>query len=433
GLVMRTINGISQNKIIKVIDMLDILKFELYKIVKRKLFLFSPIIILGTIITLLTGTLSSAYSYDENGNHVFGYKAIKYEKAYAEKVSGELTPEKVADAIELYNKIANNPDNLTEYGTFKESAYILELYPYQKIIRCVAVAYTQNGFQPDYRMIETLTYDDGLDFYNRRDKQIIDTLNMDYSYGNYSDAEKNIILKFNGNVSEPYVLGYTLGWESLIQYSFAFFVILTFVALINVSSVFSNEFQRGTAQVILSSKHGRSKIFTAKIISAFLISTLMFVVFVGIYVLTYAAVYGLDGSGASIQSLNLLSVYDFTLGEAFFTAVIIAYAAFIFVIFFTLTISVICKSNFTSVLLALALYFIPIFLNYSKSSKLFNYIVDLFPIKALNAFEMFKQYKLYGFSETLVRQPYFLMALMPILTVILTVAAKNIYSRLSYD
>lgn len=414
------------------IDMLDILKFELYKIVKRKLFLLSPIIILGTIIILISAPSSSAYSYDENGNNVTGYKAIKYVKAYAEKISGELTPEKVADVIELYNTIASNPDNLTEYDTIKESVYISELYPYQKIISCIAVAYTQTG-QPDYRIINTLTYDDGLDFYNRRDKQIIDTLNMDYSYGNYSDAEKNVILKFNENVSEPYILGYTLGWESLIEYVFPFFVILTFVALINVSSVFSNEFQRGTAQVILSSKHGRSKIFTAKIISVFLISTLMFVVSVGIYVLTYAAVYGLEGSGASIQSLILLSVYDLTLGEAFFTSVLIAYAAYIFVIFFTLTISVICKSNFISVLLALALYFIPIFLNYSKSSKLFNYIVDLFPIKALNAFEMFKQYKLYGFSETLIRQPYFVMALMPILAVILTVAAKSIYSRLSYD
>ena len=412
--------------------MLDILKFELYKIVKRKLFLFSPIVILGTIITLLTATLSSAYSYDGNGNYVYGYKAIKYEKARAEKISGELTLEKVADVIELYNTIASDPDNLTEYGTIKESVYNSELYPYQKIIRCVAVAYTQIG-QPDYTIIKTLTYDDGLDFYNRRDKQVIDTLNMDYSYGNYSDAEKNVILKFNENVSEPYILGYTLGWESLIEYAFPFFVILTFVALINVSSVFSNEFQWGTAQVILSSKHGRSKIFTAKIISAFLVSTIMFAVFVGIYVLTFAAVYSLEGSGASIQSLILLSVYDLTLGEAFFTAVLIAYAAYIFVIFFTLTISVICKSNFTSVLLALALYFIPIFLDYSKSSKLFNYIVDLFPIKALNAFEMFKQYKLYGFSETLVRQPYFVMALMPILAVILTAAAKSIYSRLSYD
>ena len=194
-----------------------------------------------------------------------------------------------------------------------------------------------------------MTYEDGLDFYGRRNKQLIDTLNMDYSYGNYSDAEKNVILKFNGNVSEPYIWGYTLGWESLIEYAFPFFVILTFTVLINVSPVFSNEFRRGTAQVILSSKHGRSKIFTAKIISAFLISTLMFAVVTGVYVLTFAAIYGLEGSGASIQSLNLLSVYDLTLGEAFFTAVLISYAAFIFVIFFTLTISVMCKSNFFSI------------------------------------------------------------------------------------
>lgn len=413
--------------------MLNILKFELYKTVKRKLFLFSPIIILGTAVILLAASLSSAYSYDENGNEVRGYKVVRYEKEYAEKISGELTAEKIADVIELYNTIAGKSDNLTEYGTIKESVYISELYPYRRLVSYIAAVYTHTGLQPDYNVIKTLTYEDGLDFYGRRNKQISDTLNMDYSYGNYSDAEKNVILKFNGNVSEPYIWGYTLGWESLIEYAFPFFVILTFTVLINVSPVFSNEFRRGTAQVILSSKHGRSKIFTAKIISAFFISTLMFAVFTGIYVLTFAAVYGLEGSGASIQSLNLLSVYDLTLGEAFFTAVLISYAAFIFVIFFTLTISVMCKSNFTSVLLALALYFMPIFLNYSKSSKLFNYIADLFPIKALNAFEMFKQYKLYGFSDILIRQPYFVMLLMPILSVIFTAAAKRIYLRLSYD
>ena len=413
--------------------MLNILKFELYKTVKRKLFLFSPIIILGTAVILLAASLSSAYSYDENGNEVRGYKAVRYEKEYAEKISGELTAEKIADVIELYNTIAGKSDNLTEYGTIKESVYISELYPYRRLVSYIAAVYTHTGLQPDYNVIKTLTYEDGLDFYGRRNKQLIDTLNMDFFYGNYSDAEKNVILKFNGNVSEPYIWGYTLGWESLIEYAFPFFVILTFTVLINVSPVFSNEFRRGTAQVILSSKHGRSKIFTAKIISAFLISTLMFAVFTGIYVLTFAAIYGLEGSGASIQSLNLLSVYDLTLGEAFFTAVLISYAAFIFVIFFTLTISVMCKSNFTSVLLALALYFMPIFLNYSKSSKLFNYIADLFPIKALNAFEMFKQYKLYGFSDILIRQPYFVMLLMPILSVIFAAAAKRIYSRLSYD
>lgn len=413
--------------------MLNILKFELYKIIKRKLFLFSPIIILGTVFTLLMASLSSVSSYDENGDYVKGYKAIKYEKEYAEKISGELTEEKIAEVIELYNEIYENPDNLNENNVIRESVYISELYPYNKLVSYIAAVYTHTGLQPDYNVIKTLTYEDGQDFYSRRDDQLIGTLNMDYSYGNYSDTEKNIILKFNANVPEPYVIGYALGWESLIENAFPFFVILTFLALINVSSVFSNEFQRGTAQIILSAKHGRGKIFTAKIISAFLISTAMFAAFVGIYILTFGAVFGLDGSGASIQSLTLLSVYDLTLGEVFFTAVLIAYAAFIFVVFFTLAVSVLCRSNFTSVLLALALFFIPVFLRNSQSSKLFNYLVDLFPIKAMNAFDMFRQYKLYGFSETFVRQPYFVILLMPILSAVLIVAAKRIYSRSNYN
>lgn len=412
--------------------MLDILKFELYKITKRKLFLFSPVIIIGTIITLLMASLSSTYSYDEKGNEVRGIKAVRYEKEYAEKVSGELTAERLAEVIGLYSEISGDPDNLNEYGIIKDSVYIKNIYPYRRLVSYIAAIYTHTGLQPDYSIIKALTYEDGLDFYSRRNEQLMGTLNMDYSYGNYSDAEKTAVMEFNSEISEPYILSYALGWESMTENIFPFFVILTFVVFVNVSSVFSNEFQCGAAQIILSSKYGRDKIFTAKFTAAFLLSSLMFAVFTIIYILAFAAVYGLEGGGADIQMLYLLSVYDLILGEAFFEAVLISYAAFIFVIFFTMMISVLCRNNFISVLLALSLFFIPAFLNYSKSSKLFNYTVDLFPIKALNAFEMFRQYKLYGFSDTLIRQPYFILALMPVLSVVLIAAAKKIYSHLFY-
>ncbi len=252
---------------------------------------------------------------------------------------------------------------------------------------------------------------------------------MDYSYGNYSAAEKAAIIKYNENVTEPFDFTYALGWENLLTYAFLFYVILTFITFVNISPVFSNEFQNGTVDVILSSKHGRNKVFYAKIISALLLSTLVFAMFTAVYFLAFAAVYGFEGSDVSIQTLNLLSVYDLTLGETFAAIVGISYVAFILVIFFTLTISAICKNNFTSVLLSLALFFIPIFFNYSKSSKLFNYIVDLFPIKALNAFEMFKQYKLYGLAGAYIRQPYFVIIFMLVLSAISFAATKNIYSR----
>lgn len=229
--------------------MLNILKFELYKIVKRKLFLFSPIIIIGTILTLLMASLSSTYSYDENGNEVRGCTAVRYEREYSEKASGELTAERLAEMIGLYNDISGEPDNLNEYGVIKDSVYITNIYPYRRLVSYIAAIYTHTGLQPDYSIIKTLTYEDGLDFYSRRNKQLIGTLNMDYSYGNYSDAEKIAIMDFNDEISEPYTLNYALGWESMIENIFPFFVILTFVAFVNVSSVFSNEFQCGAAQI----------------------------------------------------------------------------------------------------------------------------------------------------------------------------------------
>lgn len=412
--------------------MLDIFKFELYKITKRRLFIFSPVIIIGAVTALLAASLSSAYSYDEKGNEVRGIAAVGYEREYAEKVSGELTPEKISEAAALYNDISADPDNLNEYGIIKDSVYIKNIYPYRRLISYMGQIYTPVGLPPDHSIIKTLTYKDCREFYIRRTEQIMGTLDMDYSYGNYSAAEKGAVMALNSEISEPYILSYAPGWEGIAENYFPFFVILTFVVFVNVSSVFSNEFQCGAAQIILSSKYGRTKIFTAKFMAAFLLSTLMFAAFTAIYILAFAACYGLEGGGADIQMLYLFSVYDLTLGEAFFEAALISYSAFIFVIFFTMMISVLCRNNFISVLLALSLFFMPAFLNYSKSSRLFNFIVDLFPVKALNTFEMFRHYKLYGFSDMLIRQPYFILALMPVLSVILIAAAKNIYSHLFY-
>ena len=226
-------------------DMLDIFKFELYKITKRRLFIFSPVIIIGAVTALLAASLSPAYSYDEKGNEVRGIAAVGYEREYAEKVSGELTPEKISEAAALYNDISADPDNLNEYGIIKDSVYIKNIYPYRRLISYMGQIYTPVGLPPDHSIIKTLTYKDCREFYIRRTEQIMGTLDMDYSYGNYSAAEKGAVMALNSEISEPYILSYAPGWEGIAENYFPFFVILTFVVFVNVSSVFSNEFQCG--------------------------------------------------------------------------------------------------------------------------------------------------------------------------------------------
>ncbi len=57
--------------------MFEIFKFEIYKIVKSKLFVISLLIVFATIFVLIAGSLSSVSSYDKNGNAINGYSAIE--------------------------------------------------------------------------------------------------------------------------------------------------------------------------------------------------------------------------------------------------------------------------------------------------------------------------------------------------------------------
>ena len=285
---------------------LFILEFK--KIIKKRM---NAIVII--VCLLLVGVLFAlpVYQYiilDTNGNQTSGSRAIELEKEYENTYAGKLTDNKISEDIAEYQALFNDPMNVSKDSTTEsltDNAYFKYFFPYLDYWKLINGNYVApNAYDSSFSAIKNMDIEDGTDFYAARDKKISTLLNSEYSDWNFSDNEKDFWLNRISSIETPYEYGYHAGWEMLLICA-EHFIIGIIGICICVSGTFSGEYQSGADSIILSSRYGKSKLITAKILAAFVYSLLIFTLFVlvgcGIQLVTF----GTDGWDLPIQVLLL--------------------------------------------------------------------------------------------------------------------------------
>lgn len=89
--------------------------------------------------------------------------------------------------------------------------------------------------------------------------------------------EKNYWIQKALAVDTPFEYGYALGWSNFGSASEMLIVCIIGIC-IAIAPVFAEEYRTGTASIILSTRYGKNKVITAKIISALLFSTIIFLI-----------------------------------------------------------------------------------------------------------------------------------------------------------
>lgn len=223
--------------------------------------------------------------------------------------------------------------------------------------------------------------EDGTDFYAARDKKISTLLNSEYSDWNFSDNEKDFWLNRISSIETPYEYGYHAGWEMLLNCA-ELFIIGIIGICICVSGTFSGEYQSGADSIILSSRYGKSKLITAKILAVFVYSLLIFTLFVlvgcGIQLVTF----GTDGWDLPIQVLNSITPYSLTLLEATLIEVATLYLILLGMVSVTLLLSAKMKSSVPVLVINILIMMLPMFFGISETSGIWNRILVLLPYRA---------------------------------------------------
>lgn len=309
--------------------MKKLIQYELRKIFSKRL--TQVVIIAVLLLSVLFGfsTYQNMYASDGKSREGTGRTAVEIDKSIAEKYEGMLTDEKVQQMM--------------------------------------------------------------LDFKPTHD---LHGMNAAYSYSNatqsalfrkFSDLDGN----WNGlSVSEVFgdeeiKIGYTYGWLMTSQNMVRIFIVLSLVIAIMIAPVFSGEYG-GLDNIILTSKYGKTKCATAKIIASVLAALIVTTVISTLNFICALVLYGSGGLDCSILFAPMDFVdgyipFNITCGTLLKYQILLAFTSAISIAGITLVFSSICKNQMVALVASAAIYLFPIMLPINETSPLFS-IITLLPL-----------------------------------------------------
>ena len=305
--------------------MKNLIKFELRKILTKRFAVISVAAVLLLSLILSFSTLHSMYAFDGNGAEETGKAAVEIDKQIALKYEGKLTDNKVQQMMS-------------------------EFKPTQDLHGMNAKYIYQNALQSSV-------------------------------FSHFADIDGN----WNGlSVADVFgdkeiKVGYVNGWLSTSQNMAKIFIVLSLVIILLIAPVFSGEYG-GVDNIILTSKYGKTKCATAKVLASLLSAVFITTLVVIFNLLIAVAIYGTEGLDCSIlfAPIDFLEGYipfNITCGTVLKYQILLAFMSAISVTGIVLILSAVCKSQMIAFVISAAIHVIPIMLPISETSALYRIIV----------------------------------------------------------
>jgi len=259
--------------------MFELVKFELYKLTSKKL----NILALSVFVLLYFFSISQ-----------FNLGNIQQMKSMYSEWSGPLTEEEIDIArLEQHNLLVKMEEDWEEHLNKHpegeapifvwDETYSLKSSLYSDLLNRWERFQNRNALTADLR------------------EEILSAETTDKKDFGYL---KNV-MRYNmlGGLKPPSG-DYFHGWGQLIDFANTFgFVILCALILLTLAPVFAEEYAVKMDSLILSSRHGRKKVVTAKIVASLLVVFIYAVIFLIMNVTVNSMLFSLDGSQVALQEL----------------------------------------------------------------------------------------------------------------------------------
>lgn len=378
--------------------MKTLVKYEFLKILRKKSTLIAMAVSLIITAVFFVLPITRFQIYNQDGV-LRGLEGIAYEKGQYANVSVPLTNEYVAETIREVQALFENPDNIGYDGNEQfliEGAYWNDIAPRENLLGLIARNYTAPNVSVGYNALTDLDVSDGTNFYQARQNKIEAILNNPLN--GLSEAEKDYWRNINNDVKEPFQYGYFGGWEIIIS-SFELLMFAILAICIVIAPVFAGEYQAGTDAVILSGKYGKTKLTTAKIVSALIFGVLAFTIHVLVAFGVPLIAFGMDGWNLPLQINGTTVPYPLTFMEGTLINLGVIYLVLIAMIGLTLFLSARMKSPYFVLIVVVPVLFIPMFLSPNGTTGIYNLLVLLTPYQSL--VPRFNSYLSYRFGSVI--------------------------------
>ncbi|MDE7283583.1 MAG: ABC transporter permease [Lachnospiraceae bacterium] len=365
--------------------------FELKKIICKRVNQIA--MFLGLLLMIFCNIAQiQGETFRDGDKELSGVPAILKQEEIENSLTSELNEEFLTDFLREYQRQMEG----SPYGYDWE---IIE--PQRNLFSCISKNYADWNEQIDLENLIEINTEGGIGFYDRRMQKIETLLNAEYTYGNFSEAEKEYWMAKANAVDIPFQWGGTNAWD-IIWTGIELLFYLFFVISICIAPVFSGEYQNRTDALLLTSKHGKSKVISAKILAAFTFSFIYISVCSLVNIGTSYSLLGIDGRSLPIQLWDTIIPYRMTVFNACIINLSVIFLISLFITAFSLLVSTLSKSPMIVLALDILLFFGTIFLPSSKSIGLWNKILYLLPLNCIDLKHVLRTYNSYQFGSLII-------------------------------
>ena len=278
-------------------------KFELGKIMRRKVAWITIVIILFLILGSLA--LDSLGSYYIDGVKIgTNYQMNKIYKADQLRLDGRPIDQELLEEMSSgYGKIPEEVINGAAHYTGTEE-YQTYARPYSAIFNFARSA----GYMTVSEALEWKA--DEQDLYQRRER----LLEADWESSFLTEKEKNFWREQEKKLTWPIVFRFKEGYWHLLSSAYTEGILILMAVTICLAGVFSEEHSRKTDQLILSSRYGKEPVYLAKFLAGISFAAVFPLRVFCLSALEVYFLYGLEGFGAAFQLIMPSFSYPLTVG-----------------------------------------------------------------------------------------------------------------------
>ena len=291
-----------------------LMKLELKRVLKTRLTLI--LLSLSLVLSLVMAYIPTTFSYvsylDDNGNTIklLGLDAVQYLKTLQSDTAGEVTPQKVRQAVEDYQTC------LTKYGVentydLPEGVYEAEILPYAPLLHGVREAFADpdSGIAPSLMDIDPEKIED---FYSACEARLDSLMKLEQrDHPRAQEAAKRLY----NRVEMPYQLYPGYNTDAMDYQLLLSFLIVLFCTVI-AAPIFTSDYQTGADDIYRCTKYGRVKFAVTKLLSALLICGTAFSLCAVVFLLVSNSLYGWECTKTSMQMLySIVNLPNLNLGQ----------------------------------------------------------------------------------------------------------------------
>lgn len=371
------------------------MRYEWKKIFERRLNVAAMLLGYLLIGICVYNYITQESCYDAaTDSYIEGVEAYRMQEELAQSQTDVITEAYVTDLIR----------DIQSRGIDLESddAYTEIIRPLGDMFYFVSKNYTDmRSKNTDMDALDKVDVSEGAHFYEHRMEKITDYLNMDFSYGNYTEAEKAYWIAKAGRTNVPFRWGSKRVMNQVGELTFAGFY-LWFVVVICVSSVFSSEYESGAAYLLLTTKYGKDRLVRSKIGVAALFTVGYLTGGALLAVVPVALLLGLPGADLPVQLWNPVIPYNMTIGQT-----CLGMFGLLLLIGSAIALALMCcsaglRSSLATLVIGVAFIIAPAFFPMSKKSGLWNHINYLFPVRAFNLEDVMGSYVTYAAGNVVI-------------------------------